>query len=333
MLTKTFKNFDDYIKFFFSNQPNWIDYSREYSGTGDEYKKTIVELNHVCIELEDCRDVISSLDNFKQHAFWSVSEVLSEIFAMNPPLMSRYNLKVIEWAYKLRDDKSIEYMYGRRWSEWNQILNVIETLSTRLDSKRAVVNIFTPYDTDPKRNDVPCTLMYQFLIRDNQLHLTVFYRSHDINSGVRYDVILSSFMQQLICMAVNAKTALNIRPGKLIMFDGSLHKYPIKDADILQKISDETLDKLILGDRLSTSYFNIMYQYKTVKDIFDELWLIKNCEEASYQNNFQYALKLIQKIQNPAFRDFARVYFNKNLKHFKSNFEKQKYETRCLRWD
>lgn len=333
MFTISFDSFAEYIHYFFGESPKWTSYDRESTGTGDDYKLKLNEMTHVITEILDARNVVSPYDSYKQHAFWAIGEILTECFALNPPLMAKYNPEVVEWAYKLRPDKTCEYTYGRRWSEFNQIFNVIKTLSERKDSKRAVIAIYTPYDTDPARSDVPCTDFYQFLIRDNKLHMTVMFRSHDILSGVRYDVILSSFMLQLIAMAVSANRKEQIIPGRLIMYDGSLHIYPNKDTETISKIKEDLKN----AESIETeAYFNIMYPYVSVEEIYEDLWNVLRAQEFSYFSQFGHAAETIMKIKNPAFRDFARVYYNRNarreMKLSGQDLVLMTFETKALRW-
>lgn len=317
-------NINELIENLITDTDNWNRYSRESSGTGDDYKNGLTERTQFLHSIEDCRNIITPIKEFKQYPMWSIGEILSEIFAMNPPLMSRYQPEIIEKSYKLKADKSIEYMYGRRWQEWNQVLNIIETLSTRQDSKRAVIDIFTPYDTDTNRIDVPCTLLYTFKIRNNKLNMTTAFRSHDLFSGFKYDLILSSFVNQLITMGVNCKSENKIQPGNLTSYEDSLHIYP-RDY---QKLID------IKSQKIPTEFkkFNLMYDYKKLEDIFSDLWKVVQAEESSYYGNFEYSMQKIEKIQNPAFKDFAKVYYNRNLKFNKSEKTKLNYDTDIMYW-
>lgn len=104
---------------------NWKEYSREHSAREEDYKKLIKERTQFFYTIADCRNIITDYETQKQFPFWSVSELLTEIFAMNPPLMHKYKPEIVEWAYKLQPDKTVEYSYGRRWSEFRQILNII----------------------------------------------------------------------------------------------------------------------------------------------------------------------------------------------------------------
>jgi len=306
---------------------DWTLYEREKSGTNDDYKLKLLEKTQFFYKIKHAENVITDYSTQRQYPFWAISEIISEVFAFNPPLMYKYKPEIIEWAYKLRPDKSIEYMYGRRWNEWNQLLNVIKTLSDRLDSKRAVVDIFTPYDTDPNRNDVPCTLMYTLKARKGKLDMTTFFRSHDLFSGMKYDMVLSSFINQLIAMGVNTTLGdMVLEPGKLGFYEDSLHVYVNKDQMKLDKFTDEA--HLTTAD----ARFDIMHKYKTLESLFDDLWQVAKVEEHTYHGKFTQANKFINKIQNPAFADFAKMYYNRNAKFCKSTAKGKFYTTRSFIW-
>jgi len=331
--TMEYTTVDEFLKATAKDIEKWPEYGRAAAGTGDDYKLRLREKVQFMHTISDARNVITSFKTQQQYPWWSVGEILSEVFAMNPPLMNRYRPDLIESSYKLRDDKSVEYMYGRRWSEFNEILNTIDVLAARLDSKRAVVPIFTPYDTDPTRKDVPCTLMYTFKIRDNKVNMTSFYRSHDFFGGLKYDYILSSFMCQLITMGVNAKNGSNLLPGKLNMYDDSLHVYVLKDNNKLIEYIKEAENVL-----QNQSSFNVMYSYGSVKDMYEDLWRVHDAETSSYWANFDAAKEKIEKINNPAFADFARIFYNRNVSYKQKKENKiddsklLDYETHIFRW-
>lgn len=295
-------------------------YKRSQTGTGDEYKKELIELINQFHSVPTTQIVVTG-ETHKAHPFWVIGEIMTEIFGLNPPIMTKYKPEIIENSYKLKPDKRVCYSYGERWAEHNQLINIIDILSDRQESKRAVLATYMPYDTNPTKTDVPCTIMHQFLIRDNKMNTTTFFRSHDFMSGQKYDVYLSSFLSQLITMGVNAQTNSNIENGRLHFYDGSLHVYA-KDIIKLERVQDT---------KNSECVFDILYKYNKVEDIYQDLVLLKHSEEASYWGKFDASLKQLHQIQNPAFRDFARVYFNRNAKH--NGIEsKLSYETRVLQW-
>ena len=89
-------------------------------------------------------------------------------------------------------------------------------------TRQAVASIWKPCPLPSK--DIPCTLSFQFLIRDNKLNLIVTMRSSDVWLGLPYDMFSFSQMQN----AVAAKLKI---PRGWIQFNlGSSHLYEENEA-------------------------------------------------------------------------------------------------------
>jgi thymidylate synthase len=72
---------------------------------------------------------------------------------------------------------------------------------------------------EQKKNDVPCTLTWQFLIRNGRLHMVVTMRSQDVWLGLPYDVFWNCTIQRLIA------TELGLPLGEYYHQCGSIHLY------------------------------------------------------------------------------------------------------------
>lgn len=114
--------------------------------------------------------------------------------------------------------------YGPRifGSERSQFDIVFEILSTKPNSRQAVVQIFDSKDIFEAHKDVPCTCSLQFLLRDDCLNLIVYMRSNDIYKGLPHDIFSFTMMQEI--MAVR----LGVGIGWYKHIVGSFHLY---DAD------------------------------------------------------------------------------------------------------
>ncbi len=76
--------------------------------------------------------------------------------------------------------------YGPRLRCWNgrdQIDEVRKLLLADRESRRAVMSIFDPSRDFAASKDIPCTNWLGWIVRDNQLHMTVVLRSNDIFWG------------------------------------------------------------------------------------------------------------------------------------------------------
>lgn len=97
-----------------------------------------------------------------------------------------------------------------------QLPYVMEALDDR-DSRQAVITIWRP--SPPKTRDVPCTVMLQFLLRRDRLHMMVVMRSNDLWLGTPYDVPLFCRLQSLVA------SRLGVEMGTYTHVAGSLHLY------------------------------------------------------------------------------------------------------------
>lgn len=102
--------------------------------------------------------------------------------------------------------------------------SVIDALIKNRNTRQAVVPIFDVTDVDAacvgNCPDIPCTLTWQFLIRDGKLHMIVNMRSNDVWLGFPYDVFAFTCFQRLVASAVGAHLGLyHHRVGSLHLYD------------------------------------------------------------------------------------------------------------------
>ena len=292
---------DDVIRGIFENLDTFKIVGRETSGSGDAYKNVIAEKTFHSFVVDDIRDVIINNTVFKNPPFMVIDEILSQWFNMNPPLMAKYRQDISKY-YKLNKMGHVEYTYGARFNEWNQFDRVLSILTERLDSKRAIVQIYTPYDTDPSRKDVPCTLFYHFIVRENKLHTFVAYRSHDLYAGVKVDYVFVSFLNQFLVSALNDILGVNLEPGELHVHESSLHYYPssVKNGKNL------VLDSFVL-DKEKRRF--VVFKGMKLQEMIDDLRSLKAVEDIGHS---ELAIKRFRTIKDPVIRDFARVLASKN---------------------
>lgn len=98
---------------------------------------------------------------------------------------------------------------------------VFERLNVDRDSRQGVITLWRPeldLMTDNKR-DYPCTVGFQFLIRDDQLVMITTMRSNDVWKGLAYDVF------QFTQLQIHLAACLGVPVGPYIHRPGSLHVY------------------------------------------------------------------------------------------------------------
>ena len=123
------------------------------------------------------------------------------------------------WEKFLRDGK-FSYSYTERWNE--QLSYVINELKLRPNSRQVIMTMYDRHQDMMNwggRDRVPCSLTYQFLIRDGKLNLLYSQRSCDFITFFAADVYLT--IQLLLYVA----EWVDVEPGFFIHFIGSLHAF------------------------------------------------------------------------------------------------------------
>lgn len=96
----------------------------------------------------------------------------------------------------------------------------VDRLTKSRDTRQCVVSMWRPDDlTQTGRKDMPCTLSWQFLVRDARLHMITSMRSNDVWLGMPNDIYVNTCVQRLLAMT------LGLGVGTYTHFAGSLHLY------------------------------------------------------------------------------------------------------------
>lgn len=106
---------------------------------------------------------------------------------------------------------------------YDQIELILDCLKRKSDSRQAIAAMWRPYDlwqaTHGSKKDLPCTLTWQFFVRDDKLHMVVNMRSNDVWLGLPYDIFVNTCYQALIA------EELGLEVGTYTHHVGSLHVY------------------------------------------------------------------------------------------------------------
>lgn len=130
--------------------------------------------------------------------------------------ISKYNKNISKFS----DDGEMFFgAYGPMVID--QLPYMIEKLTADPSTRQAVISIWRP--NPPPTKDVPCTLTYQCLYRDEKLHGIVTMRSSDIWLGLPYDFFNFSMLTNVLA------SALMVPVGTVTFNLGSSHLY---DTDI-----------------------------------------------------------------------------------------------------
>ena len=142
-----------------------------------------------------------------------------------------YKIRMDLWQKLMSKDpaksEKFDYTYSERIATNHQLQNVINTLKEDPNSRRAMVMIFDSKDTLESagaQTRIPCSISYQFLIRNNKLMVVYYIRSNDFYKHFPIDIIMTGLIQQwLLGMLHGSYPSLAL--GSLNYFGGSLHAY------------------------------------------------------------------------------------------------------------
>ena len=126
--------------------------------------------------------------------------------------------------------------YSERINELKQLDNAINALKDDIHSRRSVISIWDPKDScdiEGFNTRVPCSISYQFLIRNNKLMVIYYIRSNDYFKHFVIDIWLTHAIQEFVRQQL-LEVYPNLKCGSLNYYAGSLHAYK------------EDLDKVIV---------------------------------------------------------------------------------------
>jgi thymidylate synthase len=139
----------------------------------------------------------------------------------------------------------------------NQLEEVYNRLKADPDTRQAIVIINQPSIHKLPTKDYPCTLSFQFLLRNNKLDMIATMRSQDAWLGLIYDTGEFQWFQEILA------GWLGVDVSRYIHIDGSLHLYErdwAKAKEVIDNDSNFSIyDKAEVYDaRLSKEDFDIM---------------------------------------------------------------------------
>lgn len=150
---------------------------------------------------------------------------------VNPGNSYKIRLDLWQQFMSVENGEKFDYTYSERLNAYNQLENAIGALLDDLNSRRAMVMVFDPKDTQSSAGfatRIPCSISYQFLIRNNRLIIIYYTRSNDYFNHFAIDIWLAAELQLWMVgmlKKMGGERFENLRPGQLEYFAGSLHAY------------------------------------------------------------------------------------------------------------
>lgn len=146
---------------------------------------------------------------------------------LNPGNSYKIRLDLWQKLMSTSNPDKFDYTYSERINYVNQLDNAIEALKEDKHSRRAMVMVFRPEDTKCSSGfatRIPCSVSYQFMIRNNKLFVLYYIRSNDYFKHFAIDVVLTSMMQEYVLDALRVKYP-ELKLGPLNYYAGSFHAY------------------------------------------------------------------------------------------------------------
>jgi thymidylate synthase len=133
------------------------------------------------------------------------------------------------WNKFLEGGKTFSYTYSERYWEHNQLATVIDTLKGDPGTRQAVLMVWdSNKDMVASKigggNRIPCSIGYQFLIRNDRLYCIYQMRSNDFLGHHVIDLWCTAELMKWMVGKLHS-TYPKLKVGSLIYQAGSLHAF------------------------------------------------------------------------------------------------------------
>jgi len=176
---------------------------------------------------------------------WIQHEILERVgpIPVNPG--EAYKIRPHVWDQFLVDGK-FDYTYSERIAGKGTFHKIANEIRVNPDSRQLLMAIWDREDIKSigGKKRIPCSIYYQFMVREGQLNIIYNQRSADVVTHFGNDVWLAHAMMRSMVVAVNSfpeYKEVPLREGYLYHNIGSLHVYK-RDLDKLKAcVSDLNL--------------------------------------------------------------------------------------------
>lgn len=153
-------------------------------------------------------------------------------------------------------------VYGKQWRAWetkegkiiDQISWVINEIKTNPDSRRLIVSAWNVGELAEMRL-MPCHLLFQFFVADNNLSCKLTQRSADVFLGVPFNIASYALLTHMVAQQCQLKV------GEFIWSGGDCHLYSNHMEQVTEQLSRDPfpLPQLIIR-RKPESIFDYQYE-------------------------------------------------------------------------
>jgi thymidylate synthase len=200
--------------------------------------KPVAELTGVSVRLDNLRyNLLVHPDRGLNYRFCVAEWLWIALGRDDLAALARYNPKMTAFS---DDGLALAGAYGPRLhGQWRWAL---DKLRQDPDTRQAVCSIWTP--APPDSLDIPCTLSFQYLLREGKLNCVATMRSSDAWLGLPYDVFAFAML------ANGLAGELGVEPGWLQVNIGSSHLYLEHEAQARKVLARPELGHTVRSPRL-----------------------------------------------------------------------------------
>lgn len=161
----------------------------------------------------------------KYSAFWNKLKNETSAGPLNEgKLNSSYGTLTMGDAWK---DASWDNRWVTQW-EW-----ALRSIQRDPDSRQAIIHVNRPSHQVQWIKDFPCTILFQFLVRNGAVNMVVTMRSNDLIKGLTFDFPMFSLFLEQFTADLAAMTGNRYGRGHLTLTSGSSHIYGA-DFDLVE---------------------------------------------------------------------------------------------------
>ena len=146
---------------------------------------------------------------------------------LNPGNSYKIRMDLWQKLMSKKENGKFDYTYSERINYSHQLDNAIAALKNDEHSRRAMIMIFKPEDVMESsgfETRIPCSISYQFLIRNRKLMILYYIRSNDYFKHFAIDIWLTHAIQEYVCEQLQ-DTYPGLKVGPLNYYAGSFHAY------------------------------------------------------------------------------------------------------------
>lgn len=178
-----------------------------------QYALTQIQLNGHDVITED-RARIRELLNLQLEILHPLQGFPIQGSGWDLPALEVYAQELCNFSY---DCKGFDYAYNERMGR--QIHYITEMLKKYPTSRRATAYLWLPEKDLETKLHKPCQIAVSYLIRNNKLYASHFFRSHDFKAAWPQNIYGLAKLQEQIANNIGCET------GSLTTFSVSAHYY------------------------------------------------------------------------------------------------------------